>query len=61
MAPDYKEMIAQLVNWFVGIPEMLDKPEISRQLEPLFFIAYNDRKETGISSLAESEDIDYMW
>ena len=42
MAPDYKEMIAQLVNWIVGIPEMLDKPEIRRQLEPLFFIAYND-------------------
>ena len=61
MAPDYKEMIAQLVNWIVGIPEMLDKPEISRQLEPLVFIAYNARKETRICSLAESKDMNYMW
>lgn len=61
MAPDYKEMIAQLVNWIVGIPEMLDKSEISRQLELLFLIAYNARKETGICSLAESKDMNYMW
>ena len=61
MAPDYKEMIAQLVNWIVVIPEMLDKPEISRQLELLVFIAYNARKETGICYLAESKDMNYMW
>lgn len=61
IAPEYKEIIVQLVNWIVGIPEMLDKPEISSQLEPLFFTAYNARKETGICSLAESKDIDYMW
>lgn len=61
MAPEYKEIIVQLVNWIVGIPEMLDKPEISSQLEPLFLTAYNARKETGICSLAESKDIDYMW
>ena len=61
MAPEYKEIVAQLVNWIVGIPEMLDKPEISSQLEPLFLTAYNARKETGICSLAESKDIDYMW
>ena len=61
MAPEYKEIIVQLVNWIVGIPEMLDKPEISNQLEPLFLTAYNARKETGICSLAESKDIDYMW
>lgn len=24
-------------------------------------IAYNARKETGICSLAESKDVDYMW
>lgn len=56
-----KEIVAQLVNWIVGIPEMLDKPEISSQLEPLFLTAYNARKETGICSLSESKDIDYMW
>ena len=61
IAPEYKEIIVQLVNWIVGIPEMLDKPEISSQLEPLFLTAYNARKETGICSLAESKDIDYMW
>ena len=61
MAPEYKEIVVQLVNWIVGIPEMLDKPEISNQLEPLFLTAYNARKETGICSLAESNDIDYMW
>lgn len=53
--------VAPLVNWIVNIPEMLDKPEISSQLKPLFMIAYNARKETGICSLAESNDIDYMW
>ena len=53
--------IAPLVNWIVNIPEMLDKPEISNQLKPLFMTAYNARKGTGICSLAESNDIDYMW
>lgn len=53
--------VAPLVNWIVNIPEMLDKPEISSKLKPLFMIAYNARKETGICSLAESNDIDYMW
>lgn len=53
--------IAPFVNWIVGIPEMLDKPEISSQLKPLFLTAYNARKETGICSLAEGKDIDYMW
>ena len=53
--------IAPFVNWIVGIPEMLDKPEISSQLKPLFLTAYNARKETGICSLAESNDIQYMW
>jgi hypothetical protein len=61
MAPDYKDIIVQLVNWIVGLPEMLDKPEISSQLKPLFLTAYNARKETGICSLAESNNIEYMW
>ena len=61
MVPEYKDIIAPLVNWIVSIPEMLDKPEISRQLQPLFMVAYNARKETGICSFAETNDIDYMW
>ena len=61
MYHEYKEIITSLVNWIVSIPEILDKPEISNQLKPLFMTAYNARKETGICSLAESNDIDYMW
>lgn len=61
MAPEYKDIIAPLVNWIVNIPKMLDKPEISSQLKPLFMTAYNARKETGICSLAESNNIDHMW
>ena len=53
--------IAPLVNWIIGIPEMLDKPEISSQLKPLLLTAYNARKEAGICSFAESKEIDYMW
>lgn len=53
--------IAPLVNWIVNIPEMLEKSEISEQIKQLFMIACNARKETGICSLAESNNIDYMW
>lgn len=60
MAPEGVN-VAPLVNWIVNIPEMLDKPEISNQLKPLFLTAHNARKETGICSLAESNDIEYMW
>lgn len=53
--------IAPLVNWIVNFPEMLEKSEISEQIKQLFMIAYNARNETGICSLAESNNIDYMW
>lgn len=53
--------IANLVNWIVNIPKKLDEPEISSQLKPLFLTAFNAKKETGICSFAESNDIDYMW
>ena len=53
--------IAPLVNWIVNIPKQLDNPEVSNQLEPLFLTAYNARTEIGISSMAESNDIEYMW
>jgi len=53
--------IAPLVNWIVNIPEMLEKSEISEQIKQLFMIACNARKETGICSLAESNNIYYMW
>lgn len=53
--------IAPFVNWVVGIPEMLDKPEIRGQIEPLIALAYNARKVMGICSLSENNDIDYMW
>lgn len=60
MLPDGVD-IAPLVNWIVNIPKQLDNPEISNQLEPLFLTAYNARTEIGICSLAESNDIEYMW
>lgn len=50
--------IAPLVNWIISIPEMLDKLEISEQLKPLFMTEYNARKETGICSLAESNNVE---
>ena len=53
--------IASFVNWIVGFPGILDKPEISSQLKKLFLASYNARKETGICSFAESRDIEYMW
>lgn len=53
--------IAPLVNGIVNFPEMLEKSEISEQIKQLFMIAYNARNETGICSLAESNNIDYMW
>lgn len=60
MVPDGVD-VAPFVNWIVGIPKVLDRPEVSNQLKPLFMTAYNARKETGICSLAETNDIDYMW
>ncbi|MDD7181564.1 MAG: DUF2971 domain-containing protein [Candidatus Enterosoma sp.] len=52
---------APLVNWIVNIPEKLNEPEIRNQIMPLLSVAYNARKETGICSLAESGENDYMW
>lgn len=52
--------IAPFVNWIVGIPEMLDKPEISNTLKELFLMAHDARKNIGICSLAENMDIEYM-
>lgn len=52
--------ISSLVN-LIDIPEMLDKPEISEKLKSVFIMAYNARKEIGICSLTESNNIDYMW
>ena len=53
--------MAPFINWIVNIPERLDDPEISSQLEPLFLIALNARKEVGICSLAESNSNEDMW
>ena len=53
--------IAPLVNCLRSIPEMLDKPEIRGQIEPLIALAYNARKEMGICSLSENNNNEYMW
>lgn len=61
IAQEYKELIPQVVNWIVNIPEKLDEPEISKQLMPLIITALDAREKTGICSLAEECNIDYMW
>ena len=53
--------ISPLVNWIVNIPNKLDEPEISSQLNPLIEIAYQARKLIGLCSLAESNDNEDLW
>lgn len=55
------EDCTNLVNWLVNIPERLDDPEIKSQIEKLFVIGYNAKRDTGICSLCESGDDVEMW
>ena len=50
--------IVKVIN---SIPEMLNKPEISKVLEPAFKLALDARNKIGICSFAERNDINYMW
>ena len=52
---------APFVNWIIGIPRKLDDPEIKPQLEKLIGFALNAKSTTGICSLSENNDIEYMW
>ena len=53
--------IAPFVNWIVGIPQKLEDPDIKQQIEKLFAIGYNAKKETGICSLSELNNVPEMW
>lgn len=53
--------IAPFINWIVDIPNRVNDPKIKPQIEKLFAIGYNAKKETGICSLAESNDVSDMW
>ena len=60
MAPENVD-VTPIVKAIESIPEMINKPEISKVLEPAFKLALDARKKIGICSLAETNDIDYMW
>lgn len=53
--------VAPVVNWLVKIPEKLDDPQISSQIEKLFSIGATAKEEVGICSLCESPFDDEMW
>lgn len=52
---------APFINWLANIPEQLDNPSIKPQMEKLILVALEARNKMGICSLAESNEIDYMW
>lgn len=64
--PDLQDLapnaeLVPMVNYLLAIPEMLDKPEIQEKNGMLIGMAYNARRDMGICSLSENNDIDYMW
>lgn len=60
MAPEGTD-VGPIIKAIENIPEMLNKPEMSKTLEPAFKLAIDARKKIGICSLAETNNIDYMW
>ena len=55
------EDCTNLVNWLANIPKRLNDPEIKSQIEKLFVIGYNAKRDTGICSLCESGNDAEMW
>lgn len=53
--------IVPWVNFLGSIPESLDDPNISEQLEKMLSIAYYARQKMGICSLSELKDSSEMW
>ena len=53
--------IGSLVNWLGNIPEIIDEPDNSAQMEKLFQVVRNAREETGICSLTQLKDDAAMW
>ena len=64
--PEIDELVpdvntAPVVNYLVNIPEKLDEPGISDQIEALILGAYEARQKMGICSLCEDSNNEYMW
>lgn len=53
--------IAPLINFLGNIPEKLDEPELKRNMEKLFFLAHDARRDMGICSLSELQNSAEMW
>lgn len=53
--------IAPLINFLGNIPEKLDEPELKQNIEKLFFIAHDARRDMGICSLSELQNSPAMW
>ena len=53
--------IAPLINYLGSIPEKLDEPELKSNMEKLFFLAHDARRDMGICSLSELKNSAEMW
>ena len=53
--------IAPLINYLGSIPEKLDEPELKSNMEKLFFLAHDARRDMGICSLSEFKNSAEMW
>lgn len=53
--------IAPLINFLGNIPEKLDEPELKQNMEKLFFLAHDARRDMGICSLSELQNSPAMW
>ena len=52
---------APFVNFIVNIPKILDQKSVKENNEMLISRAFNARKEVGVCSLCEFNDLDDMW
>ncbi len=53
--------ISPLVDCVADIPEKMDEYGVNKHIENLLTIGMNSKKITGICSLAEANDVSYMW
>lgn len=59
MVPEFD--IGPYVNFIVDIPEKLNNSSVKHQFEKLVTIALNARKNIGVCSLCESNQVEDMW
>ena len=52
---------AQLISFLGGISEIVDKPDVQKNLEKLLALAYDARRDMGICSFSELQNSDEMW